>query len=142
MLDDAEDSLAASLPPKDDDRPRDGANEISQLIGKTVKQTEYILGRKPRPTIPAFKFNGMWRLVPSHWYKWQEQQAFANLAEVEQRCLEEEDRAEKERRQVSRQREQQRHSRKPRARARQHAVLIEPEIGPSLSAEPLETTDK
>jgi len=134
--------LAASLPPEDDDRPRDGADEISQLIGKTVKQTEYILGRKPRPTIPAFKFNGMWRLVPSHWYKWQEQQAFANLAEVERCCLEEEHRAEKERRQVLQQRDQQRYSRRPPARARQHALLNEPEIGSSLSAEPLETTDK
>jgi hypothetical protein len=69
--------------PEDDDCEREGAEEIAEIIGKTPQATAVLLSR--RRAGPAYKFAGKWRMRPSDWHRWRQQQIDAVLAKGAER---------------------------------------------------------
>jgi len=73
--------LPAPLP-EDDDRERECAQEIAELIGKSPQATAVLLTRNRAG--PAYKFAGKWRMRPSRWRQWRQEQEDATLAKGEE----------------------------------------------------------
>jgi hypothetical protein len=63
---------------EDDDREREGAVQIAALIGKPIYATQALLLRGRVPG--AYKFADKWRLRPSVWRRWRDEQEAASIA--------------------------------------------------------------
>jgi hypothetical protein len=72
------------VPFPEDDREREGAEEIAELIGKSVQATAVLLTKHRAG--PAYKFAGKWRMCPSDWYAWRDEQVRATLAKGAERA--------------------------------------------------------
>jgi hypothetical protein len=64
--------------PEEDDRELEGAAQIAALIGRPILATQALLTRGRVPG--AYKFADKWRLRPSVWRKWRDEQEAASIA--------------------------------------------------------------